>query len=142
MSLAIIKLVSLLATDTPVYINPKAAEGMLFMLGIISLMFWSLTFTMNKTICSLFGLLSITVFLLTFGVQNETVDTVGGYFGVATSINAFWLAYAELVNDIVGKGTPIIPLGKWNWKRNEASVHPTIPPSEACPEDVEIGTTA
>jgi succinate-acetate transporter protein len=139
MSLGIIKMVTLLATDTPVYVNPKAAQGMLFMLGVISIMFWSITFTMNKTICSLFGLLSITVFLLTFGVHNETVDTIGGYFGVATSINAFWLAYAELVNDIVGKGKHIIPLGKWNWKKNEASVLPTVPPSETSPDDVEMG---
>jgi GPR1/FUN34/yaaH family len=93
---------------------------------------------MNKTICSLFGLLSITVFLLTFGVQNETVDKVGGYFGVATSINAFWLAYAELVNETIGKGKHIIPLGQWNWKPNDASVHPTMPNSEVGPEDVEM----
>jgi succinate-acetate transporter protein len=138
MSLGLIKMVTLLATNTPVYINPKAAEGMLFMLGVISTMFWTITFTMNKTICSLFGLLSITVFLLSFGVQNETFDTNGGYFGIATSINAFWLAYAELVNDIVGKGKHIIPLGRWNWKKNEASVHPTVPPSEFSPDDVEI----
>ena len=60
MSVGIIKLASLLATDSPAYVNPKAPEGMLFIMAIVTLMLWTLTFTMNKTICSLFGLLFVT----------------------------------------------------------------------------------
>jgi uncharacterized protein len=115
MSVGIIKLASLLATDSPAHVNPKAPEGMLFIMSIVSLMFWTLTFTMNKTICSLFGLLTVTFVFLAFGVRNETIDQIGGWFGVATASNALWLAYAELVNDMIGKGREIIPLGQWKW---------------------------
>lgn len=139
MSIGIIKLVTLLATDTPVYINPKAAEGVLFMLAIVSILFWTLTFSMNKTICSLFGLLCITVILLAFGVQNEAVDKIGGYFGVATSINAIWLAYAELVNAILGKGKEIIPLGKFEWKNMKCIVIINSKPPNHDRGDVEQG---
>jgi GPR1/FUN34/yaaH family len=77
-------------------------------------MLWILTFKLNKTLCSLFGLLGITCFLLSFGVHYESVDIVGGYFGIITSFNAFWLAFAELVNDVIGEGKEVIPLGHWN----------------------------
>ena len=46
-------------------------------------MLWVLTFKLNKTVCSLFFLLGVTCILLSFGVQNPTVDKVGGYFGIA-----------------------------------------------------------
>ena len=139
MSVGIIKLVSLVATDTPVYINHIATQGMLFMIFIISVMFWSLTFVMNKTICSLFGLLSVTVVLLSFGVQNETIDTIGGYFGIATSINAFWLAYVELVNDVIGKGTIIIPVGQWNWTKKRPAINPIDHNMKDTQSDLEVG---
>jgi succinate-acetate transporter protein len=70
---------------------------------------------MNKTLCSLFGLLTVTFVFLAFGVRNETIDQIGGWFGVATASNALWLAYVELVNDMLGKGSEIIPLGHWKW---------------------------
>jgi succinate-acetate transporter protein len=117
MSVGIIKIVCLLATDGPIGPNPKAAQAMLFMLGGISFMFWTVTITMNITICLLFFLLTVTCILLSFGVQDEAVDTVGGYFGMITSANAFWLAYAVLVNEVLGKGTEIIPLGQLKWEK-------------------------
>jgi len=79
----------------------------------------TLTFKLNKTICSLFFLLGVTCILLSFGVHNTTVDIVGGYFGILTSANAFWLAYAELVNDVIGEGKEIIPLGQWQWNKHK-----------------------
>lgn len=88
MSMATIEITSLLATDKPP-INVKALQGMLFMVSIFTFMLWSLTFKMNYTINSLFFLLGSTCMLLSFGTRNETVDKVGGWFGVATSTNAF-----------------------------------------------------
>jgi uncharacterized protein len=137
MSVGIIKVVCLLATDVPPAVNEKAAQAMLFMLGGISFMFWTVTITMNITICLLFFFLTVTCILLSFGVQNENVDTVGGYFGMITSVNAFWLAYAVLVNEVLGKGTEIIPLGqlnKWKLFQRRAEHQPPVPAgfSTAC----------
>lgn len=114
MSLATIEIVSLLATGGPPPFNAKAAQAMLMMVSIFTYMLWIVTFKLNKTLCSLFGLLGTTCFLLSFGVQYKSVDIVGGYFGIVTSINAFWLAFAELVNDVIGEGKEVIPLGHWN----------------------------
>jgi succinate-acetate transporter protein len=116
MSLGTVNIVSLLATNAPPS-NALASEAMLFLLGVVSFMMWVLTFQLNKTICSLFFLLTCTCFLLSFGTQNETVDVVGGYFGIATSANALWLAFVELVNDVMGHGKEIIPLFHWHWNR-------------------------
>jgi uncharacterized protein len=97
--------------------NALVSESMLFLLGIMSVMLWVLTFKLNKTICMLFGLLCMTCFLLAFGVQNPTVDKVGGWFGILTSANAWWLAFVELVNDVFGEGKQIIPVGHWHWNK-------------------------
>lgn len=120
MSVSTIEIVSLLATETPVT-NGKASQAMLFMLGVVTFMLWTLTFKLNKTLCSLFFLLGCTCILLSFGVENEDVDIVGGYFGMATSVNAFWLAYAELVNDVIGEGKEVIPLGHWESNKYKES---------------------
>lgn len=112
MSVSIIEIVSLLATEKPMG-NDKASQAMLFMLGVVTFMLWTLTFKLNKTLCSLFFLLGCTCILLCFGVDNEDIDVIGGYFGLVTSANAFWLAYAELVNDVIGEGKEVIPLGHW-----------------------------
>lgn len=113
MSVSTIEIVSLLATETPAS-NGKASQAMLFMLGVVTFMLWTLTFKLNKTLCSLFFLLGCTSILLCFGVDNEDIDIIGGYFGMVTSANAFWLAYAELFNDVIGEGKEIIPLGHWD----------------------------
>jgi hypothetical protein len=125
MSVATIEIVSLLAVDGPPVSNQKATQGMLFMVSVFTFMLWTLTFKMNYTISSLFFLLGCTTMLLFFGVRNEDVDRLGGWFGVATSINAFWLAYAELFNDVWGEGKEIIPLGHWHGNpfRNVGGIH-------------------
>lgn len=119
MSVGTIEIVSLLATGKKPPVNNSALQAMLFMVGVFTFMLWILTFKMNKTINSLFFLLGSTLWLLTFGVENETADKVGGYFGLATAANAFWLAFAELVNDVIGEGKEIIPLGHWNNKSKD-----------------------
>lgn len=120
-----IQIVSLLATGEAPPINPKAMQAMLFMVSIFTYALWILTFKLNKTICSLFFLLGTTCMLLSFGTRNETVDIIGGYFGIVTSVNAFWLAFVELVNDVIGEGQEIIPLGHWrdNKFKDSGAVH-------------------
>jgi hypothetical protein len=114
MSVATVDIIKIIAAsdDHPVAANPKASQAMLFLVGVISTIFWICTFKLNKTICVLFGSLTVTVFLLVGGVRNETVDQVAGYSGLITAALAYWLAFAELMNDIHGEGKKeIIPLG-------------------------------
>ena len=61
----------------------------------------------------MFFLLATTFFLLAGGVNNESVDTAAGWIGMATAATAYWLASVELVNDIIGKGHEVIPLGRF-----------------------------
>lgn len=119
MSVSFVVVVNMLQTKG-ISPNPKAAESMLFLMGIPTAVLWICSFKKNKTLSLLFGLLTATFFLLMAGVRHETVDKVGGYFGLATAAVAFWLASAELINDIVGEGEEIIPLG--HWKRPAAPV--------------------
>jgi len=110
MSLGTVDIVQLLASDaTPP--NPKAAQTMLFLAGLFTFILWIMTFKLNATLSLLFFLLASTLFLLSGGVQNEVVDKVGGWFGMATSAVAYWLAGVELFNDIHGQGKEVIPLG-------------------------------
>lgn len=116
MSIGTVDIIQILAGGhDPIPPNPKAVQAMLFLVGCYSFVLWVCTFKLNKTINFLFFLLTVTLFLLAGGVRNETVDTVGGWFGLATSFVAYWLASAELVNDIVGEGgQEIIPLGHFS----------------------------
>ena len=113
MSFATVQIVPLLSSGEVTPPNPKAVQAMLALVLLFTVMLWVLTFKMNKTICFLFFLLTTTLTLLCAGVENKTVDTAGGYLGIITSANAFWLAFVELFNDVVGEGAEIIPLGHW-----------------------------
>lgn len=113
MSIGTVQIVSLLSNGAATPANHKAIQAMFFLVALFSVMLWVLTFKMNKTICCLFFLLTTTLVLLCAGVDNKTVDQVGGYVGILTSANAFWLAFVELYNDVFGEGTDRIPLGHW-----------------------------
>jgi hypothetical protein len=46
------------------------------------------------------------------------IDQIGGWFGFATSAVAYWLAAAEMFNDIIGEGKQeIIPPGPFKWNQ-------------------------
>jgi uncharacterized protein len=114
MSLGTVEIVQLLADEAPA-INQKALQCLLFLCGVFTMMLWICTFKMHLTINLLFLMLGSTFFLLTGGVRNATVDKVAGYFGLVTAAIAYWLAAAELINEILGEGTEIIPLGRFNF---------------------------
>jgi succinate-acetate transporter protein len=119
MSLGIMDIVQVLSErhypledTTPTPPNPKAVQAMLFLTGVFTFVLWICSCKLNKTLNLLFFCLASTLFLLAGGVRNETVDKVGGWFGMMTSAVAYWLAAAELFNDIHGEGKrEIIPLG-------------------------------
>lgn len=114
MSLGTVDIVQLLAPREVPKPNPQALQTMLFLTAIVSFVFWIGTFKLNKTLNLLFFLLGTTLVLLGLGVVNETVDKVGGWFGMLTALVAFWLGSAELINDIHGEGKKeIIPLGQF-----------------------------
>lgn len=102
----------ILVNDQEVLFNSKAVQAMLVLMGIFTFVMWICTLVMNVTISILFFLLATTFFLLAGGVDNESVDTAAG-LGMATAATAYWLASVELVNDIIGKGHEIIPLGRF-----------------------------
>lgn len=115
MSMGTVEIVQLVADDPP-SVNSKAVQCMLFLVGLYTTILWICTFKMHLTINLLFGFLASTLYLLAGGVRNETVDKIGGYFGIITAGIAYWLAAVELINEILGEGKEIIPLGHFNFK--------------------------
>ena len=95
-------------------INPKAVQAMLCMMGIFTAILWICTFKQNKCLCLLIFSLMMTFFLLAVGVDYHRVDKAAGWVGIFTSFIAFFLAGAELINDILGGGVEIIPLGHFD----------------------------
>jgi hypothetical protein len=86
-------------------------------MGFFTFVMWICTLMMNKTISLLFILLTLTFFLLAGGVKHKTVDIAAGWFGIFTSAVAYWLGAVEIINDIVGEGKEMIPLGRFHWNR-------------------------
>jgi uncharacterized protein len=111
--------------------NPKAVTALLFLSGLFTTILWICSFAINKTVNLLFFLLATTLYLLSGGVYNETVDKIGGWFGIATSAVAYWLAAAELFNEILGEGKrQIVPLGKFHYKQSSRVQHHDEPCDE------------
>jgi len=94
--------------------DKEMAQAMYSIWGIFTFALWTLTFNLNYTLCTLFFELMILFFVLAAGVKDEGVDKIGGYIGLVTAATAFYLGYIEMLNDIVGKGKEIIPLGHVN----------------------------
>jgi succinate-acetate transporter protein len=94
---------------------PPAAGGtVLLAWGIFTLLLWIVTLRLSKAIFSIFALLTITFFLLAWGDFGYSLGTVtcgqiGGWFGLATGLDALFVAFAELLNATAGR--TIIPLG-------------------------------
>ena len=96
---------------------PSAAGGatVLLMWGIFTGLMWIVTFWTSKAVWSIFLLLTITFFLLAWGdfgysIGSVTCGMIGGYFGLATGIDAMLVAFFELLNATAGR--IVIPLGQ------------------------------
>ena len=92
-------------------LNSRCVQAMLVLMGIFTFVMWLCTLKMNATISLLFFLLAFTFFLLSLGVKYENVDVAAGWVGMATAATAYWLASVEIINDIIGEGHDIVPLG-------------------------------
>jgi succinate-acetate transporter protein len=84
------------------WLKAPAPQGMataLLLWGVFTFLLWIVTFRLNKLLCAAkdYG----------FG---DVYGKVGGYFGLATGIDAILLAFFELLNAVAGY--TVIPLGE------------------------------
>ncbi len=95
-------------------INEPPAVGVgavLLMWGVFTLYLWVSTFKSNKAIWGVFGLLTITFFLLAsadFGWHAG--HRLGGWVGLFTGLLALYVSFAEVAN--VTFGRELMPLGR------------------------------
>ena len=89
---------------------PKAdatqAVGLyLFAWGIFTLYMWIASFKTTAAVNLVFFLLTITFFLLAFGEWGTSsgLSKLGGYFGIATAIVAWYASFAGVINSTFGK---------------------------------------
>jgi succinate-acetate transporter protein len=90
---------------------PSGVATALLLWGAFSFLLWIVTFRLNKMLWSVFLLLTITFFLLAakdYGL-GDVYGKLGGYFGLATGIDAMLLAFFELLNAVAGY--TVVPLG-------------------------------
>lgn len=113
----------LIDQNEEVLFNAKAVQAMSVLMGMFTFVMWICTLTMNATIAILFFLLTSTFFLLAGGVEDDTVDKVAGWFGMATAATAYWLGAAEIINDIIGEGHDVIPLGSFQRSMLSGGAH-------------------
>jgi len=91
---------------------PAAAVGWyLLAWGVFSLAMWFGTFSLNRMLFLIFLILTITFFLLAFGdlLGAPALKTAGGYGGLVTALLAFYLAVAEIINEV--RGSTVLPIG-------------------------------
>jgi succinate-acetate transporter protein len=90
-------------------VHPMGSSLYLAQWGVLSFCFWIVTWRKNFALITIFFLLTSTFFLLSIstGTGNEIVRKVGGYFGFATAVAAFYTGIAELINEEYGR--PILP---------------------------------
>jgi succinate-acetate transporter protein len=90
---------------------PSSAGGtVLLMFGVLTLLLWVVTFRLSKAVWSIFLLLWITFFLLAAGDFGYGTGKLGGYFGLATGIDALLVAFIEVLNATANRA--VIPLGR------------------------------
>jgi succinate-acetate transporter protein len=94
---------------------PVAGGAILLMWGIFTFLLWIVTFRLSKAVWSIFLLLWITFFLLAwndfgYSIGPLTCGKIGGYFGLATGIDALLVAFIEVLNATANR--PILPTGK------------------------------
>ena len=95
--------------------DPRGVGVILLMWGVFTLYMWIATFRTNFVLWTVFLLLWITFFLLAGGDLGMGAGwhKLGGWFGLATGVDALFLSFAEVVNatfecSLIGVGGPII----------------------------------
>ena len=90
---------------------PAIAGGtVLMMWGMFTLLLWIVSFRLSKGVWSIFLLLTITFFLLACADFGHITTRPGGWFGLATGIDALLVAFVEILNATAGR--EVVSLGK------------------------------
>ena len=94
---------------------PVAGGAILLMWGVFTFLMWIVAFRLSKAVWSIFLLLWITFFLLAWGdfgysFGTGTCGQIGGWFGLATGLDALFVAFVEVLNATANR--TILPLGR------------------------------
>jgi succinate-acetate transporter protein len=94
---------------------PAAGATVLLLWGVLTFLLWIVSFRLSKAVWSIFLLLWITFFLLAWGdfgysLGSWTCGAVGGWFGLATGIDAMLVAFVEILNGTANR--VVVPLGE------------------------------
>jgi hypothetical protein len=103
--------------------GPHGLQMWLSLWGIFTFFYFIVSLGTNLALMSLFFFLSIVFFLLAAGIKNVRCTQAAGYIGVFVAANAWYIAFAELMDEVWFKGRATIPLGvmTWNKKKSEKS---------------------
>jgi succinate-acetate transporter protein len=79
--------------------------------GAFTFAMWIGTFALNRALFLIFGVLTVTFFLLGLAplLGIATLTTLGGYGGLITALLAFYLGAAEVINEVHNK--TVLPIG-------------------------------
>ena len=90
--------------------DPRGVGVALLMWGVFTLYMWIPTFRTNFTLWTIFLLLWITFFLLAGADlgMGAAWKTLGGWFGLATGLDALYLSFAEVTNATFGRKVIVV----------------------------------
>jgi succinate-acetate transporter protein len=93
------------ATKVPKSDATQAVGLYLFAWGLFTLYMWIASFRTTAAVNAVFFLLTITFFLLAFGEWGESsgLSKLGGWFGIATALVAWYASFAGVINSTFGK---------------------------------------
>jgi succinate-acetate transporter protein len=102
-------------------------QMMLIIWGILTFIFFIQTLVINVGLMVLFSSLTVTFILLAVGENGHPrVTKAGGYFGIWTAAAAWYIATAELTNNVYRR--KVIPLGVVNLATSEPSLTGVVRP--------------
>jgi hypothetical protein len=87
------------------------AQMWLSLWGIFTFFYFLVSLGTNIALMVLFLFLSIVFFLLAAGQQNTHCMMAAGYIGIFVAAVAWYIAFAELINEVWFHGRNIMPLG-------------------------------
>ena len=90
--------------------DPRGVGVALLMWGVFTLYMWIATFRTNFILWTIFLLLWITFFLLAGADlgMGAAWKTMGGWFGLATGLDALYLSFAEVTNATFGRKVIVV----------------------------------
>lgn len=94
---------------------PAAIVGWFLILwGLFTFFLWIGTFSLNRAVQLIFLALWITFLLLALGtwLGSPMLSHTGGYTGMVTAALAFYLAAAEVINEV--RGEVVLPVGSYS----------------------------